>query len=70
MPEPTPQLVPPSDRQFWLERRRVLLQELALIERTLGMERTYQPKAEREQAGYEARAQARALDNTTRDRLD
>lgn len=61
MPDQTPQpvLVPPTDRQFWLERRRVLLQEVALIERALGMERTYPPKAERERAGYERRTQER-----------
>lgn len=57
-PQPTT-LVPPTDRQFWLERRRVLLQELALIERTLGMERSYPSKVERERDGYDRRTQER-----------
>lgn len=45
-------LVPPSDREFWLERRRALLVELGAIERALGLSRSVLPKAERERAHY------------------
>ncbi len=48
-------MVPPADREFWLERRRALLVELGAIERALNLPRSVQPKAERERRSFETR---------------
>lgn len=51
----SPPLIPPSDRDFWLQRRQALLVELGAIERALGLNRTVTPKHEQERRRFEQR---------------
>ncbi len=52
---PDGSLVPPGEKQFWMERRRALLTELAAIERALGLARSVATHQDRERLAHERR---------------